>query len=126
MSRTALDGFPLGNVEKNDLLNTIRQFSKLYFVDKLGFCLMGNHFHLLIRMYPDSLFDDKAILDRLNAFYKSNKNIVSEELLKYRNKLSSLSNFVKDIKQGFTRKFNKENMRRGFFWRFQTHQNRLF
>ena len=38
MSRTALDGFPFGNVEKDELVKIIRKFSKLFFVDVFGFC----------------------------------------------------------------------------------------
>ena len=48
MSRTALDGFPLGDVEKDFMLDLIRRYSSLYFVEILGFCLMGNHFHILV------------------------------------------------------------------------------
>jgi hypothetical protein len=44
MSRTALDGFPLGDSEKDFMLNLIRLYSALYFVEILGFCIMGNHF----------------------------------------------------------------------------------
>ena len=40
MSRAALDGFPLGDVEKDFMLDLIRRYSKLYFVEILGFCLM--------------------------------------------------------------------------------------
>ena len=43
MSRTALDGFPLKDVEKDFMLDLIKRFSSLYFVEILGFCLMGNH-----------------------------------------------------------------------------------
>jgi hypothetical protein len=38
MSRTALDGFPLGDVEKDFMLDLIRRYSKLYLVEILGFC----------------------------------------------------------------------------------------
>jgi len=38
MSRTALDGFPLGDIEKDFMLDLIRRYSKLYFVEILGFC----------------------------------------------------------------------------------------
>jgi len=44
MSRTALDGFPLKDVEKDFMLDLIKRFSSLYFTEILGFCLMGNHF----------------------------------------------------------------------------------
>jgi hypothetical protein len=44
MSRTALDGFPLKDVEKDFMLDLIKRYSALYFTEILGFCLMGNHF----------------------------------------------------------------------------------
>jgi len=44
MSRTALDGYVMGDVEKDFLLNLIKRLSKVYFAEVLGFCLMGNHY----------------------------------------------------------------------------------
>ncbi len=41
MSRTALDGFPLDDIEKDFMLDLIKRYSALYFVEILGFCLMG-------------------------------------------------------------------------------------
>ncbi len=43
MSRTALDGFPLKDVEKDFMLDLIKRFSALYLTEISGFCLMGNH-----------------------------------------------------------------------------------
>ncbi len=40
MSRVALDGYPLGDVEKEYLLEIIRRLSSVYFAEVLGFCLM--------------------------------------------------------------------------------------
>ncbi len=42
ISRTALDGFPIGDVEKDYYVDLIKKFSKLYFVEIMGFCCMGN------------------------------------------------------------------------------------
>lgn len=61
MSRTALDKFPIGSVEKDYLLKLIKQFSRLCFAEILGFCLMGNHFHLLVKMVPEAGFSDDDI-----------------------------------------------------------------
>ena len=61
MSRTALDGFPMKDDEKDYLLKLMKQFSRLYLVEILGFCCMDNHFHLLVRMLPDSDFTDEEI-----------------------------------------------------------------
>ncbi len=44
MSRTALDGFPIGDVEKEFLLSVIKRYSGLYLSEILGFSIMGNHF----------------------------------------------------------------------------------
>ena len=41
MSRTALDGFPLQDVEKDYMLDLIKRCSALYFAEILSFCLMG-------------------------------------------------------------------------------------
>ncbi|MBD1401614.1 hypothetical protein [Pelovirga terrestris] len=40
MSRTALDGFVLGDAEKDHLLQVIRHFTSIYFTDVLGFCII--------------------------------------------------------------------------------------
>jgi hypothetical protein len=66
MSRTALDGFALGDIEKGYLLRLIRKLSHIYFAEALGFCLMGNHFHLLVRMKPGEAFDDAEIKKRID------------------------------------------------------------
>jgi len=44
MSRTALDGFPFGDVEKDELVKIIFHLSKVYFSEILGFCIMGKPF----------------------------------------------------------------------------------
>ena len=61
MSRTALDGFPLGDIEKDFMLDLLRRYATLYFVEIIGFCLMGNHFHLLVKMIPEYKFADEDI-----------------------------------------------------------------
>ena len=42
MSKTALDGFPLGDIEKGFMIDLIKRYSTLYFVEILGVCIMGN------------------------------------------------------------------------------------
>ena len=43
ISRTALDGLPFKDVEKDDLVRVIKRYSRVYAVDVLGFAIMGNH-----------------------------------------------------------------------------------
>ncbi len=44
ISRTALDGLPFGDFEKDEFLRIIKRFSSLYFVDVMGLSIMSNHF----------------------------------------------------------------------------------
>jgi hypothetical protein len=116
MSRTALDGFPLKDVEKDFMLDLIKRFSSLYFVEILGFCLMGNHFHLLVEMIPEDGFTDKEIQGRVEAFYGDSREFTEGQLPYFREKLSSLSEFMREIKVGFARYYNRRHDRRGYFW----------
>ncbi|MCP4745437.1 MAG: hypothetical protein GY874_04735 [Desulfobacteraceae bacterium] len=116
MSRTALDGFPIGNSEKDFLLNLIKSFSSIYLVEIIGFCLMDNHFHLLVRMIPEHNFSDEEIISRYENFYGDARQLGSVQIPALRRKLANLSEFIRDIKVNFTRYYNKRHQRRGYFW----------
>ena len=116
MSRTALDGFPLGDVEKDFMLELIKRFSALYFTEILGFCLMGNHFHLLVKMIPGDRFTNEEIKKRFEAHYGASREFTEGQIPYLRDKLSSLSEFVREIKVGFARYYNRRHNRRGYFW----------
>jgi putative transposase len=116
MSRTALPGFPFGAVENDFLLGLIKRFSKLYFTEILGFCLMGNHFHLLVKMIPEHDFSDADIKKRCEVFYGDDYSFPQENMPYFRGKLSSLSEFIRDIKVNFTRYYNRRHNRRGYLW----------
>ena len=116
VSRTALPGLPLSNTDKDYLLGLIRKLATLYCTDILGFCIMGNHFHLVCRMHPASEVSDEEIQRRYKAYYGEEQMIAGEWIERYRERLTSLGSFVKDIKQGFTRYYNRKTGRKGFFW----------
>ena len=116
MSRTALDGFPLGDVEKDFMLDLIRRYASLYLVEILGFCLMGNHFHILVKVIPENKFSDEDILKRYTDFYGDERIFADGLIPSLRLKLSSLSEFVREIKVNFARFYNRRYDRRGYFW----------
>ncbi|MFH0728222.1 MAG: hypothetical protein V2B19_18020, partial [Pseudomonadota bacterium] len=62
ISRTALPGYPLEDIEKDFFVELVKKLGMLYFVEIHGFCCMGNHFHLLARMRPDTDFSDVDML----------------------------------------------------------------
>jgi len=116
MSRTALNGLPFDDVANDELLGIIKEFSQLYFAEILGFCLMGNHFHMLVRMHTGSEFTDAQIKQRYTAFFGNDAPSSDDAIDHYRGKWASLSEFIKAIKQTFSRAYNKRHHRRGTLW----------
>jgi len=116
MSRTALDGYPLKDVEKDFMLDLIKRLSALYFTEILGFCLMGNHFHILVKMIPENRFTDDDIQKRFEAFFGDSREFAEGQISYWREKLSSLSEFMREVKVGFARYYNRRHNRRGYFW----------
>jgi putative transposase len=119
MSRTALDGYVLGDVEKEHLVELIKRLSQVYFAEVLGFCIMGNHFHLLVRMHQDEKYSDEEIRERFKLYYgrkDPDEELNIDNILQLRKRWSSISEYVKEIKQGFSRFYNRKHNRQGFFW----------
>ncbi len=118
ISRTALDGFVMGDIEKDYLLSLIKKLSKIYFTEVFGFSVLGNHFHLLVRMHPGEDYDDEEIKRRFHLYYGEGKEItIGEDQIPYfRMKWGNLSEYVKEIKQTFSRFYNRRHDRKGFFW----------
>jgi len=98
------------------MLDLIKRFSSLYFTEILGFCLMGNHFHLLVKMFPENQFPDENIRKRFETFYGDSRAFANGQIPYLREKLSSLSEFMREIKVGFARYYNRRHNRRSYFW----------
>ncbi|NOY70811.1 MAG: hypothetical protein GXP14_00290 [Gammaproteobacteria bacterium] len=119
MSRTALDGFVLGDAEKDHLLQLIQHYSAIYFAEVLSFCVMGNHFHLVVRMHPGEEYSDFDVKRRYSIYYQDGDKRdepLPGQIAMFRHKWEQLSEFMKEIKQTFSRYYNKRHKRRGFFW----------
>ena len=87
MSRTALDGFPLKDVEKDFMLD-------------------------LIRCY----FSDDEILKRYVDFYGDERIFADGLIPSLWEKLSSFSEFMREIKVGFARFYDRRHNRCGYVW----------
>jgi hypothetical protein len=67
-------------------------------------------------MIPDDRFTDEDIRGRFEVHYGDSREFAEGQIAYYREKLSSLSEFVREIKVGFARYYNKRHNRRGYFW----------
>jgi REP element-mobilizing transposase RayT len=119
ISRTVGQEYYLGDTEKERLLNIIKFYSGMYLVKVIGFCVMSNHFHLLIQSKPEHLYSDKNIANRIERYMPklAESNIEDEvKIARGRAKFGDISEYMRSIKQTFSRWYNKTNHRTGYFW----------
>ncbi len=116
MSRTVGQQFLLLDNEKDKFVEILDGLSDLFFVKIIGFSVMNNHFHLLIKMESTEHFDDKKIIDRLRGYYQRELILANPEICKFKEKLGDISEFMKLLKQKFALWYNRQNNRKGHFW----------
>ena len=59
---------------------------------------------------------DENIQKRFERFYGDSRDLTQGQIPYLREKLSSLSEFMREIKVGFARYYNRRHNRRGYFW----------
>ena len=135
-SRIIDRSYLLDDPAKDFFLKTLRAYEDLLGVEVLTFCLMTNHFHLLVRVphRPKGLdVPLEVILARMErtvgeyamklirrdlAFWETTGNQAAIEEWRQRQlkRMYSLSEFIGCVKQRFTRWHNAKTGRRGTIW----------
>jgi len=83
---------------------------------------MSNHFHLIVRMLPEHDFDDDEVKKRFHIYYNEGKLkedwrvFPTQEVAYFRRRYGDLSCFVQDLKQRFSRWYNKRTQNQGHVW----------
>jgi REP element-mobilizing transposase RayT len=121
---------------KNLLLKLVRAYEDVIGVEVLTFCIMDNHFHLLVRVpHRPEGFDvslevvvarlDRALgeesarlMHRNLEFWRTTKNEAAIEEWRQRQvaRMFSLSEFMKAVQLRFSRWYNSRTGRRGTLW----------
>jgi REP element-mobilizing transposase RayT len=116
----------------------MREYEDFCGVRVLSYCIMSNHFHLLVEVPPKKkdeviLLDDGEFLRRLKPLYSKvyyrgieqmlerfradGADAAVEELkVKFTYRMHDLSHFMKGLKQRFTQWYNGAHGRRGTLW----------
>jgi len=136
MSRVVDKRFIFNELEKNTFRKMMRKLEQFLGVEVVTFCLMSNHFHLLVRV-PDREtmpeLTEEQLLELLPVLYSGNlvtdvrqeldrarnsgdERWTREILERYEARRGNLSVFLKELKQRFTQWYNRENGRRGTLW----------
>ena len=136
VSRIVDRQFRFGEPEKDAFARMMKAFAAFHQVEILTYCLMGNHFHLLIRVPRrpagfDVPFDELMALWQRAVGEAWNKGMQrqfeiwheaggDEAIEQWRqrmlSRMFSLSEFMKALKQRFTQWYNRRNERTGTLW----------
>ena len=141
MSRTCGGEIFFDEVEKEALGRVIRRMAEFCGVKVVTYCLMGNHFHLLAELPHretwlqrfDGPQGEARLLEHLRILYSRTyvgllrdeladlrkrglEVMVQQKLEAIKRRFCDLSLFVKEIKERFSRWFNKRRGRRGTLW----------
>lgn len=134
MTRTVNGERLFGNREKEVLRKMIRQVEDFSGVQVLTYCIMSNHFHVLVRVSGVSELADAELLRRYKVLYpkptkyqqasikRLEKDLAAggEEADTIRDQLlvrmGDISEFMKTLKQRFSIWFNKSHRRFGTLW----------
>jgi len=123
--------------ERARFLKLAKGYAEFGGIDLVSWCLMGNHFHLMVRVRAEdpALLADEAVLERCSHIYEGWKleqlrvnyaNSPSEagrrQLLDpFRERMASLPEYVGQVKKAFTLWYNFRNNRCGTLWEGRYH-----
>lgn len=146
MSRVVDRRFVFGVAEKEQFVRYLRIYEAFCGVKVLTYCVMSNHFHLLVEVPPRcevvaEMHDDRAFLRRLEAAFSpayvaevageiqrlregdyawESPEQLEEAVMKIKERFTyrfnDLSEFMKVLKGRFTQWFNRQNERKGTLW----------
>jgi len=136
-SRVVGREFLFQEAEKEKYLSLLESFSQGFFLDLHAFCIMDNHIHLLVSSLEEEA--ENASVDELIKRYRliygetanppigsldfSGTEIPDDDggVQRLRERLGSVSRFMQEIQQRFSRWYNKRNNRVGHLWESRFH-----
>ncbi|MDB9742006.1 transposase [Akkermansiaceae bacterium] len=135
VSRVVGREFLFGDKEKAVFVKMMRQLEGFCGVEVLSYCVMSNHFHVMVKVpqISEEEMTDAEFERRLRCIYKElevkevmvhlrkcRKNkapkMARELKERYTYRMGNVSEYMKALKQRFSRWYNKSNARVGTLW----------
>ena len=135
VSRIAHRVYFLEDDERKDFLEIVRRASQFSGIELLGWCVMTNHFHLMVYQPMQTFVDEAEILRRYGILKgiaaaervarefaawrmedEQGERRVSEWLDRQRRRMYDVGCFMKIVKQWFTEEYNRRHSHKGTLW----------
>ena len=122
--------FLLGELEQERLRQLLWEYAEFCEVEIVTYCLMSNHFHVLVRVPESISLTDAQLLKKAVRFYGKKSPLVQMMAKHYElhgvvpkdvresllGRMGDVSQFMKEVKQRFTKWYNKQTNRFGTLW----------
>ena len=115
--------YPLSrSVVTRKLLDLIEHYTSVYFCEVAAFCVMGNHYHLVVRFEAERPVSRTELEARARKMYPGRSfdlrrgTWTEEDWERYRKRLFDLSEYMRNIQGSFAQWYNATFERRGKFW----------
>jgi len=115
---------------KEVLRKQIRYMADFCGVQVLAYCVMSNHFHILVRIPHKQEMTDEKLIQRFSLLYKKQAQVVKAFAATIRNggaeaellrsqilaRMGDVSTYMKELKQRFSIWYNRTHKRSGTLW----------
>jgi len=106
---------------RDKFIQLLNHFAQAYYCQLITYCVMGNHYHIVVR-FDEATLKTRADLEARAALLYPNhelwcKNWSDEHWERFANRLHDMSELMRNVQQAFTRWYNKQNKTSGSFWR---------
>jgi REP element-mobilizing transposase RayT len=105
---------------RRHFMTLIKYYSRAYFCDIAAFCIMGNHYHLVVKFDIPRKLSQEELWQRALLLYPRSKKYLKlwdqKKWQVFEQRLFNLSEFMRNIQSAFAIWYNKTFKRHGTFW----------
>jgi putative transposase len=105
---------------RRKFVSLMKYYGRAYFCDIAAFCVMGNHYHMVLKFdIPRKLTKEERMRRALLLYHNSKKYLKvwnEKKWERFEERLFNLSEFMRNIQSAFATWYNKTYKRHGTFW----------
>ena len=105
---------------KKKFVSLMKYYSRAYFCNIAAFCVMGNHYHIVLKFEIPRKLSKEELWERALMLYPKSKKYLKlwheKKWETFEARLFNLSEFMRNMQSAFATWYNKTYKRHGTFW----------
>jgi putative transposase len=105
---------------RRKFISLMQYYSRAYFCDIAAFCIMGNHYHTVLKFDTPRKLSKEELWQRALLLYPNSKKYLKlwnqKKWQVFEERLFNLSEFMRNMQSAFALWYNKTFKRHGTFW----------